>query len=552
MLGMTRRSRRVRELGPLLAFVCVALAGTGACGEETHGDPDGTDGGGSSSGNEGGSSGGEGGIGEDGGPVGPIEPGTPGGPITSDTECPSLTMPTAAGTLYVDANASGSEDGSKGSPFKTIGKAFAAVGAGGSIWVAAGTYKEKLDIPAKDVKLLGGFASGFASRTDACASIVEAPSTTQTAISGDASVRSFAMEGFTIRKSGHAVAVVGDESGATVTIASSVFSENGRPEVEGGAVALERVNAKVIRCLFRDNHAAKGAALSCYSGTGDLQLDGSMFARNIGHSDHGGAAYLSPKTGKLTRNTFTSNVIGKDVGYGWGAGAIVYKSGSNPVNVDLSFNVFTDNLSSVGALFVDEGATVKMSHDILYRNRSYPENGVVRGAAIYVDGNGSPGGGSTLIADFVTVVDNAYTPAGTRSAQVRGGGVYMETFSKATFTNSIFWNNGNDVFYGESGCSVTVNNSIAPSTCGGPTQCSIGTNVTMPSAIDFADEANADFHEKSTAGRWSKGSFVNDDVTSAAVDKADPAASVGSEPAPNGGRANLGAYGGTSQASKSP
>lgn len=540
--------RRAGALGPLVVVGGLALAA--ACGDSTDDPVDPGSEGGSSSG-EGGSSG-DGGPLEDTGPVGPIDPGTPGGPITSDTECPSLTMPSAAGTVFVDPSASGGEDGSKGAPFRTIGKAFAAAGSGGVVWVAAGTYKETLTVPAKDLKVYGGFAAGFGSRTDACATILEAPSTSQTAITAGAEVRSFAIDGFTVRKSGRAIAASGDETGATFTVTSSVFSENGNPNVEGGAVVLDRANARVVRCLFKDNHAAKGAALSSYGTTSDLLLDGSMFARNIGHSDHGGAAYLSPKTGKITRSTFKSNEIGKDVGYGWGAAVIVYKSGANPVNVDFSFNVFTDNLSSIGAVFVDEGATITMSHDLLYKNRGIPENGVVKGAALYVDGNGTPGGGSTLKAEFLTVVDNVYTPGRTRSTQTRGGGVYLETFSKATFANSIFWNNGDEIFYGESGCSISVSHSVAPGSCAGPATCTIGTGVFQTPAIEFVDEANADFHEKSTAGHYSKGTFVNDSVSSPAIDKADPAASVGSEPAPNGGRANLGAYGGTNQASKSP
>ena len=46
--------------------------------------------------------------------------------------------------------------------------------------------------------------------------------------------------------------------------------------------------------------------------------------------------------------------------------------------------------------------------------------------------------------------------------------------------------------------------------------------------------------------------WVVDTVTSPAIDKADPASGAAAEPAPNGGRANLGIYGRTGEASKSP
>ena len=64
---------------------------------------------------------------------------------------------------------------------------------------------------------------------------------------------------------------------------------------------------------------------------------------------------------------------------------------------------------------------------------------------------------------------------------------------------------------------------------------------------------NGDYHLKSQAGRWdrSAGAWVRDEVTSACIDAGDPAAPIGLEPFPNGGIVNLGAYGGTSEASKS-
>ena len=70
----------------------------------------------------------------------------------------------------------------------------------------------------------------------------------------------------------------------------------------------------------------------------------------------------------------------------------------------------------------------------------------------------------------------------------------------------------------------------------------------------FADPANNDFHVRSATGRWDPGvgDFVTGDTnTSWMIDTGDPAASLGSEEEPNGGRRNIGLYGGTDQASKS-
>ena len=70
----------------------------------------------------------------------------------------------------------------------------------------------------------------------------------------------------------------------------------------------------------------------------------------------------------------------------------------------------------------------------------------------------------------------------------------------------------------------------------------------------FADPGNRDYHLKSEADRWDPVSqtLVQDDITSPCIDAGEPGTSIGSEPSPNGDIINMGAYGGTDQASKSP
>jgi hypothetical protein len=73
------------------------------------------------------------------------------------------------------------------------------------------------------------------------------------------------------------------------------------------------------------------------------------------------------------------------------------------------------------------------------------------------------------------------------------------------------------------------------------------------------EDANDDFwvdgnyHLKSQAGRWdaNEARWTIDEVTSPCIDAGDPMSPVGFEPFPNGGIINMGAYGGTSEASKS-
>jgi len=79
-------------------------------------------------------------------------------------------------------------------------------------------------------------------------------------------------------------------------------------------------------------------------------------------------------------------------------------------------------------------------------------------------------------------------------------------------------------------------------------------DTTYTSRDDFWVEVDGDYHLKSQVGRWDpvNESWLVDDVTSPCIDAGDPNSPVGDEPEPNGGRINMGAYGGTAEASKSP
>ncbi len=72
---------------------------------------------------------------------------------------------------------------------------------------------------------------------------------------------------------------------------------------------------------------------------------------------------------------------------------------------------------------------------------------------------------------------------------------------------------------------------------------------------DVSDDfwIQGDYHLRSQAGRWDPASrsWVRDVLTSPCIDAGNPDSDWTAEPAPNGGRINMGAYGGTPQASMS-
>ena len=70
----------------------------------------------------------------------------------------------------------------------------------------------------------------------------------------------------------------------------------------------------------------------------------------------------------------------------------------------------------------------------------------------------------------------------------------------------------------------------------------------------FADSINCDYHLMSQTGRWNPVNlvWVQDASSSPCIDAGNPSSDVGLEPAPNGSVINMGVYGGTEHASKSP
>jgi len=83
-------------------------------------------------------------------------------------------------------------------------------------------------------------------------------------------------------------------------------------------------------------------------------------------------------------------------------------------------------------------------------------------------------------------------------------------------------------------------------------------DINDPNMVVEPDDPNAtwidgDYHLKSETGRWDSNSqrWVMDDTTSPCIDRGDPNSHVGDEPDPNGGIINMGAYGGTQEASMS-
>jgi internalin A len=224
--------------------------------------------------------------------------------------------------------------------------------------------------------------------------------------------------------------------------------------------------------------------------------------------------------------------------------AVTFASGESPDCLLMGFVITRSEGNLAGAIYCD-GSSPTIANCLVVGNRATGPNG----AAIYCTGSE---------AVFVNC---------TVSANVggkEGGGLFMKD-SNVIVTNSILWaNTPREISVGDvSEPSITYTN-IAGDWPGlgnsdlDPLFARRGywVDAQEPNIEVAPDTPNAlwrdgDYHLQSEAGRWDPETetWVQDQATSPCIDAGDPAAPIGPEPTPNGAVINLGAYGGTPQAS---
>ncbi len=448
---------------------------------------------------------------------------------------------------YVDdGNQTGTENGTASYPFSTIQDAIDTCGSGDSVFVAQGTYTENCVISAKTVSLSGGFFGGdpgdYASGSGGDFSIQD-PVAYITLIQAQLSSAAVTfvytgasgseIDGFEITGGYHGI-LTDDELTwpliSDISISRNDIHHNGVEDDlahRGGGLLLAGTGFVVTGNTIRQNSSGRGAGLA--ADVEDMVIHGNLIEQNVGYEDHGGGLYLSGSQ-TITGNIIRFNRTGEDLGYGWGGGILILGT------VSMSGNDINNNFapSIGGGVFIDEGGVAILRNELIhYNTTSEHDKG---GAGIYVDGGMGPSH-----ADIANCTLAMNTAPGTSG----GNGVYVEGSSSATVRDCIFQGNSNDDFYVESGSTLTVTYSMSEEAWSGT-----GNVVGDPL---FADAAAADFHLKSLTGRWHSGSgmWVTDTVQSPAIDRGDPASAFGLEPAPNGARVNMGAYGNTAYASLS-
>ncbi len=214
---------------------------------------------------------------------------------------------------------------------------------------------------------------------------------------------------------------------------------------------------------------------------------------------------------------------------GLGGGLYAWQSGAAVTGCTFS----TNSAKTGGGAYCGAPTT-----DVTFQNCIFSKNVAEAGAALLADQQ------SHVTVINCTVAANKYTSSSSSAAAV-----YTNT-ADILINNSILYSN---LYNNSPGKSLVI---VSPVSKLPVTYSDVEGGYTGPGNIQgdprFADLSNEDYHLKSLYGRYDPQArqWFRDTEHSPCIDMGDPAASVADEPAPNAGRINMGAYGGTREASK--
>ncbi len=337
--------------------------------------------------------------------------------------------------------------------------------------------------------------------------------------------------------------------------------------VEGGAIS-NGGTLDMTDCVFEQNVAQTGGAVVHRYAT--VNMTGCRFEGNL--ADRGGAlCSLNSLKTRATKCVFKGNWA-QSTGGAVDVDAAVRPGPGAPGKTPVSFEVCTfagNSAVSAGALFVSDLTGVQrglsLSNCLCTGNRAQET-----GAVIYANS-------SHLTITNCTFADNW---SGAR-ATIDWTGYRWPLNDKAVLmTNCILWDRDGLILLPSTDSTgkqivtpdqlITVTYSDVRGTWSGqgniegdPLFAAPGfwvdasdSKVSVKPDHPLATWVQGDYHLKSQAGRWdpAKEDWVQDDVTSPCIDAGDTGHRGGlfvEEPEPNGDRINMGAYGGTAEASKS-
>lgn len=266
------------------------------------------------------------------------------------------------------------------------------------------------------------------------------------------------------------------------------------------------------------------------------------FIDNVADSlfGQGGGAFIHGCTAKLTNCTFNRNFAG-------GGGGLCTRSYLAPPWLESPDTIVT----LVNCAFIGNSAR---SGAGMYNTHAVAPTPGLEGSRAYVSLINclftvniaeNYGGGMSNFGSYVNVINCTFSGNSAEDGNSIACDSYQQQYpTNLQLINCILWDGGNEIWNNDDS-TITVTYSDVQD--GWPGEGNIDADPC------FADTDANDYHLKSQAGRWDPNSqsWIKDDFTSPCIDAGDMASPIGYEPFPNGGIINIGAYGGTAEASKS-
>lgn len=319
----------------------------------------------------------------------------------------------------------------------------------------------------------------------------------------------------------------------------------GRSHPIGGGIYCEFSSPTIVGCVIQDCGTEIGGGIGGV-GTEALITDcviEECVAGEYGSVQSGGQGGGIGLIGG-SNATITNCAIQNNSGYydSYGGGLYVRTSRAVVAGCTISGNAAPGALQGGGAYCSGTGT------EVTFRNCIFTGNRADVGAGLYLEWlpDTSVPPAQRLPRCHVEVINCTIT-GNVRSGPVKSpppaAGIQAASVD-ILITSSILWANT------KTALTVTDATSATP-----VTYCDVEGGYPGKGNINqdplFAAADRGDYHLKSKYGRYDPQSdrWVSDSVHSPCIDAGDPEASVGDEPAPNGGRINMGAYGGTSEAS---
>ncbi len=320
---------------------------------------------------------------------------------------------------------------------------------------------------------------------------------------------------------------------------------------EGAGMANEFSTPLLINCVFRNNRVdIVGPGGGMYNYCSDSILIDCMFEMNDA-TWYGGGICNYASSPLLVRCTFARNAAY----YGGG----IANFDSSPTLRDCTF---TGNHAKGGGAVHSDQSSLQLTNCVFSANGAAPGYYAVSagGAVLSTDSN------SVSLVNC-TFRGNAATNGNAVACDsVEYDHSWSSGPTNVRLANCILWDGGNEVWNNDES-TITITHSNVNGGWPGPGNIDTDPCFSDPGSWVHEDDPNivvdpshsdaiwidGDYHLKSQAGRWDPNSqsWVIDDVTSPCIDAGDPMSPVGHEPFPNGGIINMGAYGGTPEASKS-